>query len=324
MAKTTTTEPWDLWLAYQAEPSDELRNELTMHHLLLAHNVALKQWKRFGKRFSVEELVSAGVEGLMQAIEGFDAGRGWNFSTYAQTRIFGAIIDYVRECDHVPRVIRQHHKLIAEAAAAIEEGTGRPATREQLRRAVTLTDDQFEAAFWIRDTSSIDAVVSESEAGNSHFHLRDLLVDSSEVERVRHARNREAVMNLLPGCSQQERLLLLLYWIEGWSMKRIGDDLGLSESRISQMHTRLLARLRERANPPPPAPAQQVARAEMVSLCVMEQRAIEESLTRHAGNKVLAASELGISLKSLYNKLHTYGLAEKYVGLPRSQSAEAS
>lgn len=234
----------DLWLAYQVERTDELRNELTMCYMHLADAAARQHWFKLGRFLSLDELVSAGAEGLMKAVAAFDLSRGIRFETYAPLRIHGAIRDYMREQDHVPRLVRKHYRLAEEAAENISQALGTPATEEQIVRATRLSHEQLRYARNVSQKQSIDDVLYEGETREQR--IAQTLEDDGHERRIHRAEKREAVQRLLRGLSERERLIVLLYYLDGWTMKEIGETLDLSESRVSQMHSEIIVKMRQR------------------------------------------------------------------------------
>jgi RNA polymerase sigma factor FliA len=246
----TPDELLDLWLEYQVERSVDVRNELVMHHLHLVTRHAKSIWQRLPRAIQLEDLVSAGAEGLIQAVESFDVGRGFQFATYAAARIRGAILDWLRDGDDVPRLVRQHAALVAEARAAIYQATGQDPSDEQLATAVALTPRQFADAIRTSKQLSLHEVLRPADEGDGAHRDRNRLffrVDEGARRDAELRRMRERIFDLLRGLRQTDRLIVLLYYFEGNTMREIGEQLGLSESRVSQRHSQLILELHAKA-----------------------------------------------------------------------------
>lgn len=226
------------------------RDELLTQHLGLVHHVARQLAARGHDAIEFDELVSAGTMGLIQALSSFDAARGHSFSTFAVPRIRGAILDELRRMDHVPRSVRRKARDLARARAEMEAELGRAPTTAEVARRVGITEEVLR--HWERDLES-DLQMSldqatQDDGGRAPVQV-ELLAESGlptieerltlEQESLRlHA----AMQELKP----QERNVLALYYFEELKLQEIGEVLGLSACRISQIRTAALAKLRGR------------------------------------------------------------------------------
>lgn len=235
-----------LWRAYKQSPTIDLRNRLVEHYLPLVGKVVACTLQHVAN-VDREDLESAGVLGLMDAIRAFDPGRGIRFNSFAVLRIRGAAIDELRKLDWVPRLVRQRARQLAAAAEACERRLDRPPTAEELAGELGMTVEAFAAL--ARDAEAT-SVVSLSTKVYEREVVDELLggcvADPRTEDPTGRLRRLDVWRSLLEGCSDRERLVLIGYYQLGLGMKTIGKSVGLSESRISQLHSELVARLRAR------------------------------------------------------------------------------
>jgi RNA polymerase sigma factor for flagellar operon FliA len=241
-----------LWTLHAAGDSSA-RDALLAEHLNLVHHVARQLARTLAARADFDELVSAGTIGLMDALDHFDASRGLAFSTFAVPRIRGSILDELRRLDHVPRSIRRKTREIGGAREALTSALGRrPDDREIAGRlGVDLTtlwrwQSDVEGAVHVPiDRSSSDAEehspsVLETLGDESGDAIEDRITMSQEVAVLR-----DAILKL----KEQERIVLSLYYFEELKLHEIATILELTESRVSQIRTKALSRLRTEMSP---------------------------------------------------------------------------
>ncbi|MEI6915153.1 MAG: FliA/WhiG family RNA polymerase sigma factor [Armatimonadota bacterium] len=195
-----------------------------------------------------EDLVSAGVIGLIKAIDQFDRTRNVKFETYAIALIRGAILEMLREEDWVPRSVREKVKLLERTFLRLEALLGRPASEEEISRELEIDIDHFHTMLADAGRAallSLDDIVLTSE-GNEKIHLGDVIQDQranivADVEL-------KSMKNTLGGCierlPEREQLVISLYYYEGLTFKEIGKILNVSESRVYQLHTQAVIRMR--------------------------------------------------------------------------------
>jgi len=241
-----------LWIQFKADMSDELlRNQLVERYLPLVKYNADRVWARVPDAVELGDLIQAGVFGLMDAIEAFDLQRGVKFETYCVSRIKGAMLDQLRALDWIPRLVRSKaHKLDA-ARKTLEVRLGRPASDEEMAEQLELTMPEYEKM--VRDAAA-NSLVSLSKKWyetDSNKELREIdILEDKKGEDPLDGVQRSDVMDMVTrGLSRNERLIILLYYYEEMTMKEIGATLNLSESRVSQMHSGILARLQGQLGP---------------------------------------------------------------------------
>lgn len=241
------TVPGSLWHACRAGDPDA-RARLLEEHLGLVHHVARQLSRTLAARADFDELVSAGTMGLMAALDGFDPSRGHAFSTFAAPRIRGAILDELRKQDHVPRSVRRKTREIATAREALTRTLGRPPEDQEL--AEHLGVDRETLWRWQADVEGATHVPLDRPAGDGERGAAvsvDQLVGGTppDVEdRLTREQEVDHLKAALLRLKEQERVVLSLYYFEELKLHEIATVLDLTESRISQIRTKALAKLR--------------------------------------------------------------------------------
>ncbi len=243
--KLTKDQLDQLWQQYKQNPTTELRNQLIEHYLPLVRYCAERILSRLPEGVDLDDLISAGVFGLMDAIQSFDLSRGVKFETYCVPRIRGAILDELRNMDWVPRLVRHKASRLAEARRTLEVRLGRPPTDEEM------------AAYLGLDLSAYYKMAQEGSAANlvsldkkwyetdNYKDVReiDILEDKKGEDPTKKLQRKDLMRLVTKGLNRNERLILILYYYEELTMKEIGATLQLSESRVSQMHSAIMQRL---------------------------------------------------------------------------------
>jgi RNA polymerase sigma factor FliA len=236
----------EIWTDYHQTRAQALRNFLMEKYLPLVRYNAERIYARLPDEVDIEDLMSAGLFGLMDAIDAYDLERKVKFETYCAPRIRGAILDELRAMDWVPRLVRHRTAKFEQARQVIEMQTGRPATHDELSQRLGVQGEEFEKIE--RDskavaTTSIMRRCTQSD-GNREMREIDVVKDDAEGNPLRELQRRDLRDLITRGLSRAERLIVILYYYEGMTMKEIGATLDLSESRVSQMHSSILARLK--------------------------------------------------------------------------------
>jgi RNA polymerase sigma factor for flagellar operon FliA len=245
--EATRVDPIDLWRRYKQNPTQELRNRLMEHYFPLVKLTAERVLSKLPQNVDVDDLVSAGVFGLKDAIEGFDLSRGVKFETYCTTRIRGAILDELRAFDWVPRLVRtKAHKLDA-ALRQLEIELGRGPMDNEV--AALLGISVAELASLVKEASAVQVVsLSEKwpneEDESKQLRKIDVLEDRKQQKPIEWAQRKDFLQRVVSLLGKKEREILLLYYFEDMTMREIGLTLDLSESRVCQLHTRIMDRLR--------------------------------------------------------------------------------
>lgn len=249
-AVQTFSDPQELaaaWRKYKSTGDETTRNRLMEHYLYLVRFTAERIGSKLPDEVDVDDLMSSGVFGLADAIDAFDLDRGVKFETYCAPRIRGAILDELRNMDWVPRLVRQRAHKVASAVSALTVELGRAPNQEELSKRLHIPAEQLEKL--LRDANSVSLVslskkLSNSDAARDVYEI-DVLPTTEDADPAVEAQKRDLKDLVTRGLSRAERLIIVLYYYEQMTMKQIGRTLDLSESRVSQMHSAVLDRLRE-------------------------------------------------------------------------------
>lgn len=248
MATKVTEDVTQLWEAYKKDQSNQkLRNALIEQYLPLVRYNAERVWAKLPEGVDLNDLISAGVFGLMDAIEAFDLDRGVKFETYCVPRIRGAMLDELRTMDWVPRLVRSKASKLEAARKEAEADLGRPPTDPELAERMNLSLEEFDK---LKSEASAVNLVSLNKKWyetDSYKDVReiDILEDSKGEDPTRGIQKRDLMKLVTKGLNRNERLIIILYYYEELTMKEIGNTLGLSESRVSQMHSSIVSRLKD-------------------------------------------------------------------------------
>lgn len=227
----------------------EERNRVVLEHVPLVRFVAKRIAQSFGLPPGVElaDLVSYGILGLVEAHARFEEGRGASFETFAIPRIRGAMLDELRRYDWVPRNVRTRARKLVEARTQLVSSLGRDPTREELADAVGVQElNSFERNSVPATLIGLEDFVN-SDAGGDGFAVGDTIVDIAAEQpglALEESERRARLTDALGSLEERDRLILTLYYFEGVPLGEIAKLLGVTESRISQLHTRALAGLR--------------------------------------------------------------------------------
>jgi len=235
-----------VWIEYQSTRSSDLRNLLMERYLPLVKYNAERISAKLPDEVEHDDLVSAGVFGLMDAIEAFDLARGVKFETYCSPRIRGAILDELRSMDWVPRLVRSRAHKVEQAIQDLEARLGRTPSNDELAARMKMSREDFHKMMREATAVTVVSLARKCFDGDSHRDVReiDVLEDKRGQNPVTEAQRRDLKALITRGLSRAERLILILYYYEEMTMKEIGATLDLSESRISQMHSSILTRLK--------------------------------------------------------------------------------
>jgi len=249
MTQETPLAHRDHWQRYLEQGDLSARQFLVEQYVRVVKYVAGRMAIGLPHYVEYNDLVSAGLLGLIQAIDNFDHERGIKFETYAIPRIRGAILDELRSQDWFPRSLRRKAKQLEAAYADLEVRLGRPATDQEVARALGIKVEELDGLLSevaLATVMSLDAD-GTGDDGEAQASLSDYLPDprSDEIERSIAAQEmRELIASRLGELPEKEQLVLVLYYYEELTLKEIGEILDVTESRVCQIHTKALLRLK--------------------------------------------------------------------------------
>jgi RNA polymerase sigma factor for flagellar operon FliA len=235
-----------VWHAYKADPdSKALRNQLVEEYLPLVKYNGERIWSRLPDGVELDDLISAGVFGLMDAINAFDMDRGVKFETYCVPRIRGAMLDELRSMDWVPRLVRSKASKLNEAVKKLEALYGRSPTEIELSQHMEISVGELEKMIQEANAVGLISLNKKWYETDSYKDVReiDILEDKKSDDPTRRVQKSDLMRLVTKGLNRNERLIIILYYYEELTMKEIGATLDLSESRVSQMHSAIVQRL---------------------------------------------------------------------------------
>ena len=245
---------WDVFFEAKLNNSAnfvELRNEIIEHFLFLLDNIAEYMSRKFPASVSFEDCKQAGYMGLHNAVIAFDTEKNSSFVNYASIRIRGSILDYIRSIDPLSRQLRSMQSRFFKAKVELENKLGRQPTDEELIAKLNVSQDEF-VEYSKRSpnftTVSLNDDCTADDAKNAN--RLDFIKDNRCVNPVLNAEDNEIFGKLLKSYSLKERIVMTLYYKELLNLKEIGDILTLSESRVSQIRTRVLKNLYSKLGEP--------------------------------------------------------------------------
>lgn len=235
-----------LWVEFKKDISNqELRNRLVEIYLPLVKYNGERIWARLPEGVELDDLISAGVFGLMDAIDAFDLSRGVKFETYCVPRIRGAMLDELRTMDWVPRLVRSKASRLNEAIKTVETRLGRSPTEIELATELNITVPELEKMMLDANAVNLISLNKKWYETDSYKDVReiDILEDKKGEDPTKRIQKNDLMRLVTKGLNRNERLIIILYYYEELTMKEIGATLDLSESRVSQMHSSIVQRL---------------------------------------------------------------------------------
>ena len=247
----TGTDTQSLWLEFRRTQDKGLRDRLILTYAPLVKYVAGRLGSGLPAHVDEGDLVSYGLLGLIGAIERYDPERDIKFETYAMARIKGAIIDELRALDWVPRSVRSRAREIERAITELEARLGRAPTDEEIAGKLSITVEELEESLTDISRSSIAALdeLWSATGEGDQVSLLDTLEDTTgpkPAEALDETELREALADAIARLPEREKLVVTLYYYEELTLREIGEVLGVTESRVSQLHTKAVLRLKAR------------------------------------------------------------------------------
>lgn len=242
-----TTDKEKLWESYQKNPSPEIREQIILEYAPLVRVVAGRLSMYLGYNVEYDDLVGYGIFGLIDAIDKFDAAKDVKFETYASLRIRGSILDQIRKMDWIPRTVRQKQKKLDEAIKRVEMRTGKNASDEDIAKEIGISDAEltnWQSQLKITNIVSLNEYVEQGSEPvmdakhNTHFAQPEEQIQENELKEVL-----KSTLELL---TEKEKKVIELYYYEELTLKEISKVLDVSESRVSQLHTKALMKMRKK------------------------------------------------------------------------------
>ena len=236
-----------LWDDYSKKPTPEVREQLILEYAPLVKLVAGRLSMYLGYNVEYEDLCSYGIFGLIDAIDKFDFGKEVKFETYASLRIRGSILDQIRKMDWIPRTVRQKERQLENAMREIEAETGHKATDEEIAKKLNISEDElndWQCQLKVTNVVSLDEFMEQGVEAPTEKNLTSRFEEPEEV--VEKAELKEMLAKSLDNLTENERKVILLYYYEELTLKEISYVLEVSESRVSQLHTRALQKMKEK------------------------------------------------------------------------------
>ncbi len=234
-----------LWSDYARTKSSELREQLILEYAPLVKLVAGRLSMYLGYNVEYEDLCSYGIFGLIDAIDKFDSMKEVKFETYASLRIRGSILDQIRKMDWIPRTIRQRQKKIDQVMHDIEAAKGRPATDEEIAQALGISNEDYvewQSQMKITGIVSLNefmetgAEVPSEQTTQYKFDAPEEVIEKEELK--------QKLAEALTLLTEKEQTVISLYYYEELTLKEIANVLSVSESRVSQLHTKALNKMK--------------------------------------------------------------------------------
>ena len=239
-----------IWKMFKKTGDENLRNILVEYHFPLVRYIAERLLQTLPKSIELDDLVSAGTFGLLDAIRGFDLKRGIKFKTYCSTRIRGSILDELRSQDWVPRLVRLKAHKLERAIQKLEAEHGREANDYELAQEMELSVEELGE---LKAEASPKTMFSLSEKLDDSDDDRDMekveiIEDKKGCDPVQLLHQQDVLEVITSNLTKKERLIIIMYYYEGLTMREIGDIMSLTESRVCQIHSNVMGRLKTQLN----------------------------------------------------------------------------
>jgi len=241
-----------IWKTYKRTRDENLRNTLIEYHMPLVRAIAERVLQTLPKSIELDDLSSAGTFGLMDAINGFDLSRGIKFKTYCTTRIRGSILDELRSQDWVPRLVRLKAHRLDRAIRQLEGELGRAPNQAEIAATLGITLEELQSHEAEANAKTIFSLSEKWDDGDEEKEMEkvEILADRKSVDPVDTIQQHDALETITGSLTKKERLIILMYYYEGLTMREIGEIMELTESRVCQIHSNVMARLKAQMDRP--------------------------------------------------------------------------
>ncbi len=246
ITRLTEEELNNLWEQYLSDRENkEIRDKLILQYIYLSRYVVGRIKVNLPPSFSFEDIVSFGIEGLIDAIEKYHPSKGAKFESYALMRIRGSIIDKIRSSDWLPRTLRRKIKEIKIATERLKQQIGRAPTTKEIADVMGMSEEKVVEI--MSSDVTVNSIYDKKGAGDDSVEIIDTIEDEhsnkpeEEIEKTDAKHELEQALKKLP---ERERMLLVFYYHENMTLKEIGEAINVSESRVCQLHAQAIMKLR--------------------------------------------------------------------------------
>ena len=236
-----------LWTVYKKSPTEQLRHRLIERYINIVYHRAERVWSRLPEGIELDDLIQVGTLGLMGAIESFDPGRGIRFEAFCLPRITGAMQDELRSWDWVPRGTRGKATKLKETDKTLEQQYGRKPTDQELADAMGISGDELHQVYAETghiNITSLDRTFAERD-GSKEMREMDTVPDRRSEDPTERLAKIDLIRSFTKGLNKTERMIVIMYYYEELTMREIGLALEISESRVSQMHSAIVERMKK-------------------------------------------------------------------------------
>ncbi len=234
-----------VWHEYLATRSDELKNELVVSYIGLVKRIVIRMLPTYEGHSNFDDMLSNGILGLMDAVEKYDMSRNVRFEHYAAMRIRGEIIDQIRKQDWAPSSLRRKIKSITNAYSDLENSLFRTPTESEVADYLEMSVDDLQKT--IQKSHMFNVVHFEEVINENTFSINSITDDSASVEHQIEKKEMKKILGaMIDNLPEKEKLVITLYYYEEMTLKEIAGIVGVSESRISQIHSKVIMKLRSK------------------------------------------------------------------------------
>lgn len=235
-----------VWKTFKRTRDENLRNTLIEQHMPLVRSIAERVLQTLPKSIELDDLASAGLFGLMDAINGFDLSRGIKFKTYCSTRIRGSILDELRSQDWVPRLVRLKAHRLDRAVRQLEGELGRSPNQVEIAKALGISLEELQAHQAEANAKAIFSLSEKWDDGDEEKEMEkvEILADRKSTNPLDTVQQSDALDMITSSLTKKERLIVIMYYYEGLTMREIGEIMELTESRVCQIHSNVMMRLK--------------------------------------------------------------------------------
>jgi RNA polymerase sigma factor for flagellar operon FliA len=237
-----------LWIVYKKNPTVQLRNRLIERYISIVYSRAERLWSRLPEGIELDDLIQVGTCGLMDAISSFDPSRGIKFEAFCLTRIQGAMQDELRAMDWAPRTVRSKSSKLNEAYKMLEQKHGRRPTDQELADELGISGEELHQVYAEThnlNITSLDRTFSEREGSSKEMREIDMVADRRSEDPTERLAKIDLIRTFTKGLNKTERMIVIMYYYEELTMREIGAALDISESRVSQMHSAIVERMKK-------------------------------------------------------------------------------